>query len=94
MRGDGKYAIKHRAGKDVHTLADWTANPAVKAADANGKATNTLAVKADAQTVRFLVNGTEVKAMPRAQAMDVDGLVGLRVNHMLDLHVDGFAVTK
>lgn len=94
VRGDGKYAIKHRAGKEVHTIADWTANPAVKAADAAGKATNVLAVKTDAQTVRFLVNGTEVKSLPRAQAMDVDGLVGVRVNHMLDLHVDGLAVTK
>ena len=93
VRGDGKYAIKHRAGSEVHTLADWTAHTAVKPADAQGKATNALEVRADARTVRFLANGVEVKALPRAQAMDVDGVVGLRVNHMLDVHVDGFAVT-
>ena len=94
VRGDGKYAIKHRAGSEVHTLADWTAHTAVKAADAQGKATNALTVQAGPETVRFLVNGVEVKSIARANAMDVDGIVGLRVNHMLDLHVDGFAVTK
>jgi len=94
VRGDGKYAIKHRLGSEVHTVADWAAHTAVKTADAQGKATNALEVRADAQRVRFLVNGVEVKAMPRAQLADVDGgVVGLRVNHMLDLHVDGFAVT-
>ena len=92
VRQDGKYTIKHRAGTEVHTLVDWTASPAVKAVEGAGKATNALTVRAAGGDVKFLVNGTEVASLPRAKAMDVDGVVGLRVNHNLDVHVDGFSV--
>ncbi len=36
VRGDGKVMVKHRAGNDVHTIMDWTANAAVKKQDASG----------------------------------------------------------
>ena len=94
VRQDGKYTIKHRAGTEVHTLVDWSDSPAVKQVPAGGKATNALTIRAAADSVRFLVNGTEVSKLARAQGLDVDGIVGLRVNHNLDVHVDGFAVTK
>jgi hypothetical protein len=94
VRQDGKYAVKHRAGAETHTVVDWTASPAVRRVPANGKATNALAVRATAADVRFLVNGTEVAKLDRANLSDVDGVAGLRVNHNLDVHVDRFAVTK
>ena len=89
VRGDGKYMINHRAGAQVHKLTDWTANAAVKPADAAGKATNALRVRVGADSVRFDVNGTQVDAKPRGGMVGRDGIVGLRVNHMLDVHVDG-----
>jgi hypothetical protein len=94
VRGDGKVMVKHRAGNDVHTIMDWTANPAVKKQDANGKATNTLTVDASkADSVRMLVNGAPIAAIPISHLGSANGIVGLRVNHNLDVQVDRFAIT-
>ena len=94
VRGDGKVMVKHRAGKDVHTIIDWTDNAAVHKQDAAGKATNTLTVDASrADSVRLKVNGEQVAAMPGSHMGSTDGAVGLRVNHNLDVHVADFAVT-
>ena len=94
VRGDGKVMVKHRAGNDVHTIIDWTANAAVKKQDANGKATNTLTVDASkADSVRMFVNGAPIAAIPKAHLGSADGFVGLRVNHNLDVQVDRFTIT-
>lgn len=96
VRGDGKFLIKHRAGAETHTITDWTAHAAVRPADADGRQTNTLAVEADAERARVLINGTEVAAFRKAEVghLVTDGMVGLRINHNLDVRVDGFAVTR
>lgn len=94
VRGDGKYMVKHRANAtEVHTIVDWTASPAVKAAGADGKATNALEIRVMADSVRFVANGTRVAAVARSEAGAMAGAAGLRVNHNLDVHVDGYAVT-
>ena len=94
VRGDGKVMVKHRAGKDVHTIIDWTENAAVTKQDAAGKATNTLSVDASKpDSVRLLVNGTQIAAMPGAHMGSTDGFVGLRVNHNLDVHVADFTIS-
>lgn len=93
VRGDGKFMVRHRAGKDLHTIMSWTESPAVHKADANGKATNTVSVDASKpDSVRLSVNGVQVAAMPGAHVGSTDGAVGLRVNHNLDVHVSDFAV--
>ena len=100
VRQDGKFIVNHRANDStVHKIQDWTANPAVKAIDESGKASNTLAIDVDASQVHFLVNGTEVHAIPRSvidsgpEHSGTAGVAGIRVNHNLDVHIDGFAVT-
>jgi hypothetical protein len=93
VRGDGRYLVKHRGGAETHTLIDWTEHPAVRPADAEGKATNTLAVQAGDFGVRFLVNGTEVGELARVPYLTTDGIVGLRVNHNLDVKVQDFSIT-
>jgi hypothetical protein len=100
VRQDGKFLINHRANDStVHKIQDWTANPAVKAIDESGKASNALEVSIDATTVHFLVNGTEVHSLPRSVVESgpdhagSTGIAGIRVNHNLDVHIDGFAVT-
>jgi hypothetical protein len=94
VRGDGKVMVKHRAGKELHTILDWTANAAVNKQDISGKATNKLTVDATrTDSTRLLVNGKQVAAVPSGYAGSSDGAVGLRVNHNLDVHVAGFAVT-
>jgi hypothetical protein len=93
VRGDGKVTLKHRAGKEVHTIMDWTDNAAVRKQDASGKASNTLTVDASgADSVRLLVNGKQVTALGKA-GIGGDGAVGLRVNHNLDVQVPSFTVT-
>jgi hypothetical protein len=95
VRGDGKVMVKHRAGKDVHTIMDWTENAAVHKQDASGKATNTLGIDASkADSVRLLVNGTQITAFAKAYLGGSDGAVGLRVNHNLDVQVSDFTVSN
>lgn len=92
VRQDGKYMVRHRAPDgDVHTLVDWTEHAAVTKADAQGKATNALAAEASAAGVRFTVNGQQVAELPNVR---LDGVVGLRVNHNLDVHVSDFGVVR
>jgi hypothetical protein len=96
VRGTGEYAIKHRAGDEVHTIVDWTANPAVHRQDAEGKASNVLTVDVSPDALSYMVNGTEVHRQARADAghpINADGLFGIRVNHNLDVHVSGLQAT-
>jgi hypothetical protein len=99
IRQDGKYLINHRANDStVHKLVDWTANAAVKPTDASGTATNKLSIVVSADKVSFVANGVEVSSVPRAQldgmGQGTTGIAGVRVNHNLDVHIDGFAVTR
>ena len=91
VRQDGQFMISHRAGEEVHSIVPWTAHAAVHKADSTGQATNVLRVDAGTDSVRFAVNGRQVMALgPRVGAA---GLVGLRVNHNLDVHVGKLVVT-
>ena len=91
VRQDGKYMIKRRAGADTPTIADWTDSAAITKPDASGKMTNALAIDVGKDKVRFLVNGTEVTSTEPAK-VDTDGIAGLRINHNLNVHVEGFGV--
>lgn len=100
VRQDGKFLINHRANDStVHKIVDWTANPAVKAIDASGKATNALEVVVMPAKLSFRVNGTEVQSLDRSQVdrdgahSGTSGVAGLRVNHNLDVHIAGFGIT-
>ena len=93
VRQDGMYFIAHRSGENVHKLVDWAANPAIHKIDDTPNATNDLAIKVAADSVRFFVNNTQVNAVPRSgMSGDESGAVGLRVNHNLSVHVASFAV--
>jgi hypothetical protein len=91
IRQDGKYLIKRRAGDQTPTIADWTDNAAIKKADSSGKMSNTMAIDVGRDKVRFLVNGTEVTTADTAK-VDAAGIAGLRINHNLNVHVEGFTV--
>lgn len=100
VRQDGKYLINHRANDStVHKIVDWTASSSIEAIDESGKASNKLEVTLDAARVHFMVNGKEVNVLPRsivdggADHSGTAGIAGIRVNHNLDVHIDGFGVT-
>ena len=95
VRGDGKYSVKHRANDtEIHTVKDWTDSPALKKQDADGKATNSVAIDAAADSVRALVNGTQVWSAARSYIGGMGGGYGYRVNHNLDLHLTPITLTK
>ena len=92
LRQGGEYLIKKRMGEDLPTLVDWTAHDAVNDLNDRGSSTNTLTVEADGDTVRFLVNGAEVATQPRS-AVDTAGVTGLRVTHLLNVHIDDISLS-
>jgi hypothetical protein len=95
------YSIRQRTGGNVTNVTTegnrngWVANDAVVKQDStSGAATNLLEISGDAvgKKITFKVNGKVVHEM-NATGGTV-GVVGIRMNHNLDVHVDGFAVHK
>ena len=93
VRSDGSAAVMHRAGAETHLIMPWTKHEAVKPLPAGGSATNVVAVRAEPDSVRFVVNGTRVAAFPRA-ALAVDGAFGFRIGHGVNLHITNLDVTR
>ena len=91
IRGDGMYSVKTRSGDATASVVPWTASDAIQKADTTGKTTNQIEIDAAGAKVVFKVNGKTVYTMETA---DRAGIVGLRTNHGLDLHISGFAVHK
>ncbi len=92
IRGDGHYLIKHRAGDETHVIVPWTEHEAIVEHEGQeGTAENTLAIECHDESVDFYVNGRKVNSLSRSE-MDVEGIVGLRVNHRLDIHVASLSV--
>jgi hypothetical protein len=91
---DGTWMIKHRAGNLTQDVA-VRASDAVKKPDASGKSTNALEVRVNADKVDYAVNGTVVYSTPKTgMTATTDGIYGLRVNHLLEVQIDGLAVSK
>lgn len=87
---DGTWLVKKRDGDaSTQDVMRKTANDAIKKPDASGKSTNTLEVRVGATNVDFVVNGTVLHSMPKG-TMKTDGIYGIRVNHLLEVHIDNF----
>jgi hypothetical protein len=91
VRQDGKFMIKRRNGEATPTVMDWTDNAAIKKPEAGGKSTNALSIMVAEGKARFFVNGKEVTALDAAR-VDTAGIAGLRINHNLNVHVEGVEV--
>jgi hypothetical protein len=92
---DGTWLIKRRTGAAAQEVSAKASSPAVKKPDANGSCTNALEVRVMADKIDFLVNGTVVKTLPKTgQAAKTDGIYGMRINHHLEVQVDGLGVSK
>ncbi|HEY5565074.1 MAG TPA: hypothetical protein VIL33_05745 [Rhodothermia bacterium] len=94
LRNTGEFLIKRRNGAETSVVVDWTKTDAMKVHphDETDSVLNVLEVHAGADDVSFHVNGTQVASLRRSD-VDVDGVVGLRVNHGLNLHVSDLAVS-
>ena len=92
---NGSWLIKRREGDSTSTISPKTPNDAVKKPDAGGQSVNALEVRVGGDKVDFAVNGTVVHSEPKSGAMaTTDGTYGIRVNHLLEVQVDGFGVSK
>jgi hypothetical protein len=91
---NGTWLIKRRDGDASPTVSPKTPNDAVKKPDASGKSTNELEVRVGADKIDFVVNGVVVHTEPKSAAMKTDGAYGIRVNHLLEVQVDGLTVSK
>ena len=92
---DGSWLVKRRNGEATENVAAKTPSDAVKKPDASGQSTNALEVRVLPDKIEYVVNGTVVTTTPKTgQAAKTDGLYGIRSNHLLDVQVDGLAMTK
>jgi hypothetical protein len=94
---NGQFQIRNRTGNDVVSVhpagRGGAAHDAIQRPGANGQSANTLEVRVAGDTVSYVINGMVVHTTPKS-AVKTDGLAGVRVNHMLNVHVDGFTVTR
>jgi hypothetical protein len=92
---DGTYLIKRREGSSTQGVSPKTPSNAVKKPDASGSATNALEVRVMGDKIEFAINGTVVTTLPKTgPAAKTDGVYGMRINHQLDVQIDGFGITK
>jgi hypothetical protein len=92
---NGTWLIKTRNGAATSTVGAKTPNDAVKKPDDTGKSTNALEVRVGADKIDFVVNGVVVHSEPKTGALaKTDGICGIRINHLLEVHIDNFGISK
>ena len=94
VRGDGRYLIKRRDGELTAEITDgWEPSAAVHVpAPDNHDVVNELTVAVNGELLRFLCNDELVAEMPVGD-LDTQGVVGVRVNHNLEVRVQDLRVT-
>ena len=90
---DGTYLIRQRTGEDTRDVFPRRPHKAVRRPDGSGRSVNALEVRVAGDTLSYVVNGTVVQSGPKG-GLKTDGVVGVRVNHMLDVQVDGIQVRR
>jgi hypothetical protein len=97
IRPSGEFLVKRRAGEATPVVREWAENDAIvkwtERAEDEVTARNVLAVEVGPDAVLFFANDRELARVPRSE-LDTEGVVGLRVNHALNLHVSSLEVTR
>lgn len=92
---DGTWMISRRtpdAPRPV-SIAPKTANAVVAKPGADGTSVNALEVRVAGDKVDFVVNGTVVHSAAKTDlGTTTDGIVGMRVNHLLEVMITGFGI--
>jgi hypothetical protein len=92
---NGTFIIRSRTGEQIVDVKERTPNDAIRQPGADGRSTNTLEVRVAGNTISYVANGTVVHTTPKSGATaTTDGLVGARVNHVLDVQVENFEVVR
>ena len=93
VRGDGQAAVIRSEAGQRSMLMDWTPYATVKPRASGGTAKNLVMVRAEPDSVRFVVNGERVAAWPRA-AVAADGAFGFRIGRGVNLHITNLDLTR
>lgn len=92
---NGTFIIRHRTGEMIKDVQGRTMHAAIKQPDASGSSVNNLEVRVAGDTITFVVNGQTVHSIAKsALGGTTDGIVGARVNHVLDVQFEGLQVTR
>jgi hypothetical protein len=92
---DGTWLVKRRNGDSTENISPKTANDAVKKPDASGQSVNALEVRVGRDKIDYVVNGIVVNSTPKTgSTATADGMYGIRVNHLLEVQIDNFGVSK
>jgi hypothetical protein len=93
---NGTWLIKVRDGDaTTKSVSEKTPSDTVNKPDAGGTSTNALEVRVLADKIEYVVNGTVVTTTPKTElTATTDGIYGIRINHQLEVQVDGFALSK
>ena len=94
IRPTGDFLVKRRIGAITETLVDWTSHPAVRTVEAEGdRPLNVLGIDVFNGETHFVVNGDVVHSAPATRVRPY-GIAGIRVNHRLDVRVDGWVLRE
>lgn len=88
VRQTGEYFIADREGEVRTKVVDWTPHAAIRKVEGEAGAVNVLGVRVEGDEVVFSVNGQEVARRPKRE-LSTDGVAGFRVNHNLEVFIDG-----
>jgi len=92
---DGTFIIRSRVGEQVQDVQARMPHASIRRPGADGRSTNTLEVRVAGNTISYVVNGTVVHSGAKSGATaTTDGLVGVRINHVLDVQVENFEVAR
>jgi hypothetical protein len=93
IRRSGEYLVKQRQGHETRVLIDWTPYDGILKYedDTQGSVENTLSVTVDAKTITFYINGAKVANIARG-SLSTDGVVGLRLNHNVNVHISDLRI--
>lgn len=89
---DGTFIVRQRTGENVQDMARMR-HAAVRQPGADGTSSNALEVRVAGDQISYMVNGTVVHTSPKSgPTARTDGIVGVRINHLLDVQVEEFSV--
>ena len=95
IRNSGEFLIKRRTGSETELIQDWTAHEAIQRFTSDtdeSSVLNKLAIEVGEAEVSFMINDQSVATIAKTELM-TDGIVGLRVNHALNVHISDLVVT-
>lgn len=92
---NGTFQVRQRNGEQVQTVQARMPHEAIRQPGSDGRSTNALEVRVSGDTISYVVNGMVVHTTPKSGATaKTDGIAGFRVNHLLDVQIENFAIQK